>query len=138
MSLLNPVDSLIYSMTLSAAIDGTISEKELKSINFFVNTLPVFKNFDKDSLPKKMNECMQLIEAEESFENILDAINSNLEKELKRTAFILSIEIMMTELNIDEEAVRFLDIFGNILELSELEKAASKFLISAKYSEADK
>ena len=138
MSLLNPVDSLIYSMTLSAAIDGTISEKELKSINFFVNTLPVFKNFDKDSLPKKMNECMQLIEAEESFENILDAINSNLEKELKRTAFILSIEIMMTEMNIDEEAVRFLDIFGNILELSELEKAASKFLISAKYSEANK
>ena len=81
---------------------------------------------------------MQLIEAEESFENILDAINSNLEKELKRTAFILSIEIMMTEMNIDEEAVRFLDIFGNILELSELEKAASKFLISAKYSEANK
>jgi len=125
-------------MTLSAAIDGTISEKELNSINFFVNTLPVFKNFDKDSLPKKMNECMQLIEAEESFENILDAINSNLEKELKRTAFILSIEIMMTEMNIDEEAVRFLDIFGNILELSELEKAASKFLISAKYSEVNK
>ena len=125
-------------MTLSAAIEGTISEKELNSINFFVNTLPVFKNFDKDSLPKKMNECMQLIEAEESFENILDAINSNLEKELKRTAFILSIEIMMTEMNIDEEAVRFLDIFGNILELSELEKAASKFLISAKYSEANK
>ena len=125
-------------MTLSAAIDGTISEKELKSINFFVNTLPVFKNFNKDSLPKKMNECMQLIEAEESFENILDAINSNLEKELKRTAFILSIEIMMTEMNIDEEAVRFLDIFGNILELSELEKAASKFLIIAKYSEANK
>lgn len=125
-------------MTLSAAIDGTISEKELNSINFFVNTLPVFKNFNKDSLPKKMNECMQLIEAEESFENILDAINSNLEKELKRTAFILSIEIMMTEMNIDEEAVRFLDIFGNILELSELEKAASKFLISAKYSEVNK
>ncbi len=125
-------------MTLSAAIDGTISEKELKSINFFVNTLPVFKNFDKDSLPEKMNECMQLIEAEESFENILDEINSNLEKELKRTAFILSIEIMMTEMNIDEEAVRFLDIFGNILELSELEKAASKFLISAKYSEVNK
>jgi len=125
-------------MTLSAAIDGTISEKELKSINFFVNTLPVFKNFDKDSLPEKMSECMLLIEAEESFENILDEINSNLEKELKRTAFILSIEIMMTEMNIDEEAVRFLDIFGNILELSELEKAASKFLISAKYSEVNK
>ena len=138
MSLLNPVDSLIYSMTLSAAIDGAISKKELKSINFFVNTLPVFKNFDKDSLPTKMNDCMQLIEAEESFENILDAINSNLEKELKRTAFILSIEIMMTEMNIDEEAVRFLDIFGNILGLSELEKAASKFLISAKYSETNK
>ncbi|MBV44265.1 MAG: hypothetical protein CML87_00240 [Rhodobiaceae bacterium] len=125
-------------MTLSAAIDGAISKKELKSINFFVNTLPVFKNFDKDSLPTKMNDCMQLIEAEESFENILDTINSNLEKELKRTAFILSIEIMMTEMNIDEEAVRFLDIFGNILELSELEKAASKFLISAKYSETNK
>ena len=125
-------------MTLSAAIDGAISKKELKSINFFVNTLPVFKNFDKDSLPTKMNDCMQLIEAEESFENILDAINSNLEKELKRTAFILSVEIMMTEMNIDEEAVRFLDIFGNILELSELEKAASKFLISAKYSETNK
>ena len=125
-------------MTLSAAIDGTISEKELNSINFFVNTLPVFKNFNKDSLPKKMNECMQLIEAEESFENILDAINSNLEKELKRTAFVLSIEIMMTEMNIDEEAVRFLDIFGNILELTELEIAASKFLIRAKYSEVNK
>ena len=82
-------------MTLSAATDGDISDKELNIINFLFTTLPIFENINNDYLSKKMIECMELTEIENNFENILDLINSGLSsnKDLKKTAYILALEI---------------------------------------------
>jgi hypothetical protein len=53
MNNLDPIDSLIYTMTLSAAISGDITDKELKVINYLFTTLPVFENSNNDHLSKK-------------------------------------------------------------------------------------
>ena len=126
-------------MTLSAATDGDISDKELNIINFLFTTLPIFENINNDYLSKKMIECMELTELESNFENILDLINDGLSsnKDLKKTAYILALEVMMADLNIIEESARFLELLGDSLELNNLETSAIKHTIRSKYAELE-
>ena len=58
MTLLNPNDALIYSMTLSSAIDGEISNTEMQFIKDCINNLPIFKNFSNDDLEKTITELL--------------------------------------------------------------------------------
>ena len=122
-------------MTLSAATDGDISDKEMNTINFLFTTLPVFEKANNDYLSKKMIECMELTQEESNFENLLDHINEGLysKKELKKTAYILALEVMMADLNVVEESIRFLELLGETLQLNNLEISSIKHTIRSKY-----
>ena len=122
-------------MTLSAATDGDISDKEMNTINFLFTTLPVFEKANNDYLSKKMIECMELTQEESNFENLLDHINEGLDskKDLKKTAYILALEVMMAELNVVEESIRFLELLGETLQLNNLEISSIKHTIRSKY-----
>tara|TARA_B100001063_G_scaffold122890_1_gene114743 strand:+ start:245 stop:667 length:423 start_codon:yes stop_codon:yes gene_type:complete len=135
MNSLNIIDSLIYTMTLSAATDGDISDKEMNTINFLFTTLPVFEKANNDYLSKKMIECMELTQEESNFENLLDHINEGLDskKDLKKTAYILALEVMMADLNVVEESIRFLELLGETLQLNNLEISSIKHTIRSKY-----
>ncbi|MDG1665177.1 MAG: tellurite resistance TerB family protein [Hyphomicrobiales bacterium] len=139
MNSLNIIDSLIYTMTLSAATDGDISDKEMNTINFLFTTLPVFEKANNDYLSKKMIECMELTQEESNFENLLDHINEGLDskKDLKKTAYILALEVMMAELNVVEESIRFLELLGTTLQLSNLEISSIKHAIRSKYDDLE-
>lgn len=122
-------------MTLSAATDGDISDKEMNTINYLFTTLPVFEKANNDYLSKKMIECMELTQEESNFENLLDHINEGLDskKELKKTAYILALEVMMADLNVVEESIRFLELLGETLQLNNLEISSIKHTIRSKY-----
>ncbi len=122
-------------MTLSAATDGDISDKEMNTINFLFTTLPVFEKANNDYLSKKMIECMELTQEESNFENLLDHINEGLDskKDLKKTAYILALEVMMADLNVVEESIRFLELLGETLQLNNLEISSIKHTIRSKY-----
>ena len=74
-------------MTLSAAVSGDITDKELKVINYLFTTLPVFENSNNDHLSKKIIESMEVIKSEPNVENIVDLIGDSLEENsnLKKT-----------------------------------------------------
>ena len=122
-------------MTLSAATDGDISDKEMNTINFLFTTLPVFEKANNNYLSKKMIECMELTQEESNFENLLDHINEGLDskKDLKKTAYILALEVMMADLNVVEESIRFLELLGETLQLNNLEISSIKHTIRSKY-----
>ena len=122
-------------MTLSAATDGDISDKEMNTINYLFTTLPVFEKANNEYLSKKMIECMELTQEESNFENLLDHINEGLDskKELKKTAYILALEVMMADLNVVEESIRFLELLGETLQLNNLEISSIKHTIRSKY-----
>ena len=56
-------------------------------------------------------------------------------KELKKTAYILALEVMMADLNIADESIRFLEILGLSLNLDNLEISSMKHTIRSKYAE---
>ena len=122
-------------MTLSAATDGDISDKEMNTINYLFTTLPVFEKANNEYLSKKMIECMELTQEESNFENLLDHINEGLDskKDLKKTAYILALEVMMADLNVVEESIRFLELLGETLQLNNLEISSIKHTIRSKY-----
>ena len=122
-------------MTLSAATDGDISDKEMNTINYLFTTLPVFEKANNDYLSKKMIECMELTQEESNFENLLDHINEGLDskKDLKKTAYIVALEVMMADLNVVEESIRFLELLGETLQLNNLEISSIKHTIRSKY-----
>ena len=80
---------------------------------------------------------MELTKEEDNFENLIDLINDGLNsnKELKKTAYILALEVMMADLNIADESIRFLEILGLSLNLDNLEISSMKHTIRSKYAE---
>ena len=124
-------------MTLSAAISGDITDKELNVIKYLFTTLPVFENSNNDHLSKKIIESLEVIKSEPDTENITDLINDSLEKNsnLKKTAYIIAIEIMMADLEVTEESYRLLELFENSFGLDNLETSSIKHTMKFKYQD---
>ena len=124
-------------MTLSAAISGDITDKELNVIKYLFTTLPVFENSNNDHLSKKMIESLEVIKSEPNIENITDLISDSLENNsnLKRTAYIIAIEIMMADLEVTEESYRLLELFENSFGLDNLETSSIKHTMKFKYQD---
>ena len=124
-------------MTLSAAISGDITDKELNVIKYLFTTLPVFENSNNDHLSKKIIESLEVIKSEPNIENITDLINDSLENNsnLKKTAYIIAIEIMMADLEVTEESYRLLELFENSFGLGNLETSSIKHTMKFKYQD---
>ena len=124
-------------MTLSAAISGDITDKELNVIKYLFTTLPVFENSNNDHLSKKIIESLEVIKSEPNIENITDLINDSLKNNsnLKKTAYIIAIEIMMADLEVTEESHRLLELFENSFELDNLETSSIKHTMKFKYQD---
>ena len=124
-------------MTLSAAISGDITDKELNVIKYLFNTLPVFENSNNDHLSKKIIESLEVIKSEPNIENITDLINDSLKNNsnLKKTAYIIAIEIMMADLEVTEESYRLLELFENSFGLDNLETSSIKHTMKFKYQD---
>ena len=124
-------------MTLSAAISGDITDKELNVIKYLFTTLPVFENSNNDHLSKKIIESLEVIKSEPNIENITDLINDSLKNNsnLKKTAYIIAIEIMMADLEVTEESYRLLELFENSFGLGNLETSSIKHTMKFKYQD---
>ena len=124
-------------MTLSAAISGDITDKELNVIKYLFTTLPVFENSNNDHLSKKIIESLEVIKSEPNIENIIDLINDSLENNsnLKKTAYIIAIEIMMADLEVTEESYRLIELFENSFGLDNLETSSIKHTMKFKYQD---
>jgi len=124
-------------MTLSAAVSGDITDKELNVIKYLFTTLPVFENSNNDHLSKKMLESLEVIKSEPNIENITDLISESLENNLnlKKTAYIIAIEIMMADLEVTEESHRVLELLENSFGLDTLETSSIKHTMKFKYQD---
>ena len=122
-------------MTLSSAIDGEISNKEMQFIKDCINNLPIFKNFNNDDLEKTINMFFELLSGDNDPETIIELIDQALDKKNKYIAYALSVEIMMVEENFTNEKLRLLELLEKNFEINDLESASIKYTIKTKYSD---
>jgi len=121
---LSTQDALIYLMVVSATSDAKVSDRELEAIGALVGRLPVFENFNRDSLGAVAAEAIDLIKDSSSLDNVLDMILKALPARLHDTAYALAVEVASIDLRLEQEELRLLEMIRDTMELDGLVSAA--------------
>ena len=116
--------ALIYSMVLASAADREMTDTELRRIGQIVDRLPVFDDFDTDSLAARAAECAELLNAEEGLEAVLETIRDNRPQKLHETAYAVACEIVVADGRVAQEELRLLEMLAQSLPIDRLAAAA--------------
>ena len=116
--------ALIYSMVLASAADREMTDTELRRIGQIVDRLPVFDDFDTDTLAARAAECAELLNAEDGLEAALEAIRGALPRKLHETAYAVACEIVVADGKVAQEELRLLEMLAESLPIDRLAAAA--------------
>jgi tellurite resistance protein len=134
MSKLTPHEALIYVMVTMSAADRRITDSELTSIAEVVRTLPVFRDYDINGLPKVSEQCGNLLsESEDGLDELLELVAEALPRKLRETAYALALEVAAADLSVPDEEIRFLELLRDALHLDKLITAAIERGARARY-----
>ena len=117
-------EALIYVMVTTAAVDGLITDQELRRIGNIVSHLPVFSDFDADMLLPTAEACGKLLSGKDGLDKTLDLFVKALPERMHETAYALAVEIAAADLKVAQEEIRFLEMLGEKFDLSKLIVAA--------------
>jgi len=117
-------EALIFAMVTIAAVDREISDTELQRIGRIVSNLPMFRDFNLDSLVPTAESCGNMLSGEDGLEKVLDKIGESVPPRLRETAYALSVEIAAADLSVSQEEARFLEMLADRLELDKLNTVA--------------
>ena len=68
--------ALIYIMITMSAADRRMTDRELAQVGNIVQMLPIFRDFDAESLVKVAEECADLLNSEEGLDRVLGLVTS--------------------------------------------------------------
>jgi len=117
-------EALIFAMVTIAAVDREISDTELQRIGRIVSNLPVFRNFNLDSLVHTAEACGNMLSGDDGLEKVLHKIGTSIPPRLRETAYALAVEIAAADLSVSEEESRFLELLADRLDLDKLNTVA--------------
>jgi tellurite resistance protein len=117
-------DALIYTMVLVSAADSNMPDVELSSIGEAVLHLPVFRDFDRDNLPKATRACTKLLQDEDGLDKAFKAIRTALPEKLRETAYALACDVAAADGKVTQEEARILEMIRDRLQIGRLPAAA--------------
>jgi Tellurite resistance protein TerB len=116
--------ALIYTMVIVSAADRNLPDSELHAFAEIVGHLPIFEDFDKDELPRLLNDCVELMSRENGLDETLKAINAGLPPKLRETAYAIACDLVATDREATQEELRILELLRNSLKIERLTAAA--------------
>ncbi|MEC9368327.1 MAG: tellurite resistance TerB family protein [Pseudomonadota bacterium] len=117
-------EALIYIMVTMSAVDRKMTDEELSSIGDMVSKLPVFRDFDSDSLVHVAEACGDMLSHDGGLDNVLNRVARGLPPKLRETAYALAVEIAAADLDVQQEEMRLLELLAEALGLDRLITAA--------------
>jgi len=133
---LSTQDALIYLMIVSAWSDTAMSEVELQRIEDQILRLPVFAGFDTERLEEVANACVDTMNGPQGLDGVLDAAVAAIPRRLQDTAYALAVEIAASDLRLEQEELRYLEMVRDRLEIDRLTTAAIEASARARYRRA--
>ncbi len=124
MSTITHHDALIYVMVTISAADRAMTDPELLRIGEIVQTLPVFRDYNRERLVNAAEDCGNVLQDEDGLESVLDTIADALPQKLYDTAYALAVEVAAADLHVEQEELRFLQMLRDRLNLDKLTIAA--------------
>ena len=130
---LMPQEALIYAMMTTSAVDRRISDAELSRIGSIIQQLPAFEGHDRDWLLAEAQDCGRVLVRPDGMKAVLDMIVAALPEHLRETAYALAAEVAASDLKIQAEEVRFLELLAQALDLDKLICAALERAAKARH-----
>ena len=116
--------ALIYTMVIVSAADSELPDAELRIIGDIVRDLPVFRDFDRNELPRVLNDCTELMSREDGLEETLKAIKAALPAKLRETAYAIACDLVASDGEASQEELRILELIRHRLNHERLVAAA--------------
>ena len=124
MSTITHHDALIYAMVTISAADRSMTDPELMRIGEIVQTLPIFRSYNRERLVNAAEDCGDILQGDDGLQRVLDEIAEALPKKLYDTAYALAVEVAAADLHVEQEELRFLQMLRDRLDLDKLTVAA--------------
>jgi len=133
---LSPQDALVYLMVVTSAADTDMTATELDRIAGLVERLPVFEGYDRLQLAEIAGQCVELMARVDDLEQILDQVLDALPERLHDTAYALTVEVAVVDLELGQEELRWLEMIRDRLKLDRLTTAAIEVAARARLRKA--
>ena len=122
--MINHHTALIYVMVLVSASDAVMTDEELSAIGENVRYLPVFHDFDIDTLDAVATSCTELLSDANGLDKALDMIKAALPPKLYETAYAVACDIAAADVSATQEELRLLELLRHRLGVDRLCAAA--------------
>ncbi|MFV3074645.1 tellurite resistance TerB family protein [Niveispirillum fermenti] len=128
--------ALIYTMVLTSASDGDMTDAELHMIGDSIRSLPVFADFHIDQLATLIRECTEILSDPSGLDTAIGMIKRSLPKSLRETAYMLACEVVAVDRTATQEELRLLELLRHGLDVDRLTAAALERGARARYTVA--
>ena len=116
--------ALIYTMVIVSGAAHKLEETELQAIGDILGHLPIFRDFDRRTLPGVLNDCAELLARENGLEATLTAIKSALPAKLHDTAYAIACDLVAADGAANQDELSILALLRDRLDLDRLTAAA--------------
>ncbi len=116
--------ALVYVMVLVSAADRDMTDAELRSIGDVVQHLPVFRDFDREQLPRTASSCVDILNQDDGLDRIFQLIEAALPDRLRETAYAIACDVAAADGRAGQEELRMLEIVRHRLAIDRLVAAA--------------
>jgi tellurite resistance protein len=128
-----PQEALIYVMVTISAADASMSDAELLRIGDVVRTLPSFRDFNHDDILLVAQSASRILGGDDGLQKMLDLVADALPEKLHDTAYAMAVEIAASDLRVNQEELRFLQMLRDRLGLDKLTIAAIERSAQARF-----
>lgn len=120
----SPQDALVAIMVTVSISDETIRTSELVAIERQVNHLPIFANYDMDSVREVAATVYRLMEDEDGLDTLFAMVRDALPEPLWETAYALACDIAAADGAVRQAELRLLEEIRHELKIDRLHAAA--------------
>ena len=126
--------ALIYIMVVMAAADSDMTDSEIMTIGHIIRSLPIFRDYDQDQLPKAAEDCAEILTQEGGLDTIVGLAREALPDGLRETAYALACDVAAADGKVSQEEIRLLEILRHGLSVGRLPAAAIERAVRARFA----
>lgn len=112
--------ALIYTMVMTSAADGGMSDAELSAIGDMVKHMPAFTDFDQNRLVPVAAACAAVLAEENGMDLAIERVRTALSPSLRETALSLAWEVALAQSSVAPTERRLLELMEQRFEIDAL------------------
>ncbi|MCY1126816.1 tellurite resistance TerB family protein [Frigidibacter sp. RF13] len=117
-------DALVALMVTISVSDETIRTAELVAIERQVNHLPIFADYDMETVRQVAQTVYKLMEDEDGLDTLFAMIRAALPEKLYETAYALACDVAVADVKLGQSELRLLEEVREELDIDRLHAAA--------------